>query len=174
MMILALVRNYIPSYKIVVDGGWNIADARPASTTSRGCRSGPSPRAGSARAVLRRLKPFDVGLHYTDRHRLPEEVEEELGVTFHETPEDMVPVCDVVTINAPLHPETEHLFDDEMIGKMKRGAYIVNTARGKICDRDAIVAGARVGPARGLRGRRLVPAAGAPGPSRGGRCRGTA
>jgi lactate dehydrogenase-like 2-hydroxyacid dehydrogenase len=44
-------------------------------------------------------------------------------------------VCDVVTINCPLHPETEGLFNKEMIGKMKRGAYIVNTARGKICDR---------------------------------------
>ena len=38
-------------------------------------------RIGSA--VLRRLKPFDVKLHYTDRHRLPEEVEQELGLTFH-------------------------------------------------------------------------------------------
>ena len=47
-------------------------------------------------------------------------------------------VCDVVTINAPLHPETEHLFDDALIAKMKRGAYLVNTARGKICDRDAV------------------------------------
>ena len=36
-------------------------------------------------AVLRRLKPFDVALHYTDRHRLPAEVEEELGLTFHPT-----------------------------------------------------------------------------------------
>ena len=60
----------------------------------------------------------------------------------------MVPNCDVVTINAPLHPETEHLFDEEMIARMKRGAYLVNTARGKICDRDAVVRGARVGPAR--------------------------
>ena len=40
-------------------------------------------RIGSA--VLRRLKPFDVHLHYTDRHRLPDEVEEELGVTWHES-----------------------------------------------------------------------------------------
>ena len=46
----------------------------------------------------------------------------------------------MVTINAPLHPETEHMFDDELIGKMKRGAYLVNTARGKICDRDAVAA----------------------------------
>ncbi len=50
----------------------------------------------------------------------------------------MVKVCDVVTINCPLHPETEHLFNDAMIAKMKRGAYLVNTARGKICDRDAV------------------------------------
>jgi formate dehydrogenase len=61
--------------------------------------------------VLRRLKPFDVQLHYTDRHRLSEEVERELGLTFHPDAASMVPVCDVVTINAPLHPETEHLFN---------------------------------------------------------------
>ena len=47
-------------------------------------------------------------------------------------------MCDVVTINCPLHPETEHLFNESLINKMKRGAYIVNTARGKICDRNAI------------------------------------
>jgi formate dehydrogenase len=41
----------------------------------------------------------------------------------------MAKVCDVVTINCPLHPETENLFDAKMIAKMKRGAYIVNTAR---------------------------------------------
>ncbi len=49
-------------------------------------------------------------------HRPPpaagSEVEQELGVTFHENVESLVEVCDVVTINAPLHPETEHLFDD--------------------------------------------------------------
>src|SRR5260370_4498663 len=90
-------------------------------------------------AVLRRLKPFDVKLHYTDRHRLPASVEQELNVTFHPTAESLVRVCDVVTINAPLHPETEHLFNDALLAKMKRGAYLVNTARGKICDRDAVV-----------------------------------
>src|SRR6187397_2081159 len=94
-------------------------------------------RIGSA--VLRRMKPFEVGLHYTDRHRLPNDMEEELGATYHPTVESLVEVCDVVTINAPLHPETEHMFNDELIAKMKRGAYLVNTARGKICDRDAIV-----------------------------------
>jgi formate dehydrogenase len=75
-----------------------------------------------------------VHLHYTDRHRLSAEVEEELGLTFHADAASMVPLCDVVTIDAPLHPETEHLFKDEMLGRMKRGSDIVNTARDKICE----------------------------------------
>src|SRR4030095_17108224 len=97
----------------------------------------------------RRLSPSEVGLHYADRHRLRAEVEQELGVTYHETPEELVAVCDVVTINAPLHPETEHLFDAELIGGMKRGAYLVNTARGKICDRDGVGAACESGQLAG-------------------------
>jgi formate dehydrogenase len=102
--------------------------------------------------VLRRLKPFDVKLHYTDRYRLPPAVEQELNVTFHPTAESMVGVCDVVTINAPLHPETEGLFNDAMFAKMKRGAYLVNTARGKIVDRDAIVRALESGRIAGYAG----------------------
>ena len=103
-------------------------------------------------AVLRRLKPFEVGLHYTDRHRLPSEVETELGATYHESTEEMVPEMDVVTINAPLYSETLDLFDEEMIGRMKRGAYIINTARGKICNRDAIAAALESGQLAGYAG----------------------
>jgi formate dehydrogenase len=138
MLILALVRNYLPSHQWVHEGGWNIADCVARSYDLEGMQVGTVGAGRIGSAVLRRLKPFEVGLHYTDRHRLPADVEEELGVTFHETPESLVRVCDVVTINAPLHPETEHLFDAELIGRMKRGAYLVNTARGKICDRDAV------------------------------------
>ena len=64
----------------------------------------------------------------------------------------MVKVCDVVTINCPLHPETENLFDDAMISKMKKGAYIVNTARGKICNRDAIAKALKSGQLSGYAG----------------------
>jgi formate dehydrogenase len=138
MLILSLVRNYIPSYKTVVDGGWNIADCAARSYDLEGMQVGTVGGGRIGSAVLRRLKPFDVGLHYTDRHRLPE-LEQELGVTYHPDAASLVRACDVVTINTPLHPETEHLFDDELISQMKRGAYLVNTARGKICDRDAVV-----------------------------------
>lgn len=138
MMILALVRNYIPSYNWVIKGGWNIADCVSRSYDVEGMNIGSVAAGRIGLAVLKRLNPFDVKLHYTDKHRLPDEIEKELNLTFHESVGSMVKVCDVVTINCPLHPETEHMFNEEMISKMKRGAYLVNTARGKICDRDAI------------------------------------
>ena len=152
MMILGLVRNYIPSHQQVLDGGWNIADCVARSYDVEGMQVGTVAAGRIGTAVLRRLAPFDVGLHYTDRHRLPDEVERELGLTFHESAAAMVGACDVVTINAPLHPETEHLFDDELIGKMRRGAYLVNTARGKICDRDAVVRALESGQLAGYAG----------------------
>jgi formate dehydrogenase len=152
MMILALVRNYIPSYRWVVDGGWNIADCVSRSYDVEGMQVGVFGAGRIGTAVLRRMKPFDVGLHYTDKHRLPAEVESELGVTFHPDVESLVRVSDVLSINTPLHPETEHLFGDELIGTMKRGAYIVNTARGKICDRDAIARALESGQLAGYAG----------------------
>jgi formate dehydrogenase len=152
MMILSLVRNYIPSYQWVINGGWNIADCVTRSYDLEGMDVGTVGAGRIGTAVMRRLKPFEVKLHYTDRHRLPDSVEQELNVTFHPSTESLVSVCDVVTINTPLHPETEHLFNDALIGKMKRGAYLVNTARGKICDRDAVVRALQSGQLAGYAG----------------------
>jgi formate dehydrogenase len=152
MLILSLVRNYLPAHQWVLDGGWNIADSVSRSYDLEGMHVGTVAAGRIGLAVLRRLKPFDVHLHYTDKHRLPAEVERELGLTYHPSPQDMVPVCDVVTINAPLHPETENLFDDELIATMKRGTYLVNTARAKIVDRDAIVRALRSGQLAGYAG----------------------
>ena len=152
MMILALVRNYIPSYGWVVRGGWNIADSVERAYDLEGMNVGTVAAGRIGLAVLRRLKPFDVKLHYTDKHRLPKEVEQELGLTYHPTVESLVKVCDVVTINAPLHPETEGLFNDKLIGMMKRGSYLVNTARGKIVDRDAVVRALESGQLAGYAG----------------------
>ncbi|MEV7871862.1 NAD-dependent formate dehydrogenase [Streptomyces sp. NPDC088124] len=152
MMTLSLVRNYLPSHQWVLDGGWNIADCVARSYDLEGMQVGTVAAGRIGLAVLRRLAPFDVGLHYTDRHRLPESVERELGLTWHASAADMVPHCDVVTINAPLHPETEGLFGDEMIATMKRGAYLINTARAKIADRDAVDRALRGGQLAGYAG----------------------
>ena len=152
MMILGLVRNYLPAYQTVWDGGWNIADCVARSYDLEGMHVGTVAAGRIGTAVLRRLAPFDVKLHYTDRHRLPESVERELGLTFHPSAADMVPHCDVVTINAPLHPETEGLFGDKLLGTMKRGTYLINTARAKIADRDAIVRALESGQLAGYAG----------------------
>jgi formate dehydrogenase len=152
MMILSLVRNYLPSYEWVLKGGWNIADCVERSYDLEGMHVGTVAAGRIGLAVLKRLKPFDVKLHYFDQHRLPENVEKELGLTHHPSVEDMVKVCDVVTINAPLHPGTLDLFNDELIGKMKHGAYLVNTARGLICNREAVVRALESGQLAGYAG----------------------
>lgn len=152
MMILALVKNYLPAHQWVVDRGWNIADCASRSYDLEGMTVGTVAGGRIALAVLRRLKPFDVKLHYTDKHRLPETIEKELGLVFHDNVESLVRVCDVVSIHCPLTPETDNLFDEQLISKMKRGAYLINTARGKICNREAVVRACENGQLAGYAG----------------------
>lgn len=152
MVILALAHNYIPSYQWVVKGGWNIADCVARAYDIEGMTVGIVGAGRIGLGTLKRLHPFDVKLHYTDRHRLPEKIEKELALTYHASVESMVPICDIVSLSCPLHAETEHLFNDKLISKMKRGAYLVNTARGKICDRDAVVRALESGQLAGYAG----------------------
>ena len=152
MMILAMVRDYHNQHAIAKSGGWNIADAVQRSYDIEGMHIGTVAAGRIGLSALRKLKPFETHLHYFDRHRLPESVEKELDLTFHESVESMVAVCDVVTINCPLHPETENLFDEKLISKMKKGAYLINTARGKICNREAIANALKSGQLSGYAG----------------------
>lgn len=152
MVILALSHNYIPSYQWVMKKGWNIADCVERAYDIEGMTIGIVGAGRIGLGTLKRLKPFDVKLHYTDRHRLSEKIENELGLTYLAHVEAMVPSCDVVALSCPLHAETEHLFNDKLISKMKRGAYLVNTARGKICDRDAVVRALESGQLAGYAG----------------------
>ena len=152
MQILVLVRDFTTQHKIVNDGGWHIADAVSRSYDVEGMHIGTIAAGRIGIDMLRKMKPFDVHLHYMDRHRLPESVEQELNLTFHETVESLVAVCDVINISCPLHPETEHMFNDELISKCKKGAYIINTARGKICDKDAIARACESGQLSGYAG----------------------
>ena len=152
MMIVSMVRDYHNQHRIVNDGGWNIADAVQRSYDVEGMHIGTVAAGRIGLDALRKMKPFDVHLHYFDRHKLPDSVEKELNLTFHDSVESMVKVCDVVTINCPLHPETENLFNKNLISKMKKGAYIVNTARGKICNRDDIADALKSGQLSGYAG----------------------
>ena len=152
MMILALVRDYHNQYKIVNEGGWHIADAVKRSYDVEGMHIGTIAAGRIGYDMLRKMAPFDVHLHYFDKHRLPEDKEKELNLIYHNSVEDLVAVCDVINISCPLHPETEHMFNDDLISKCKKGAYIINTARGKICDKDAIARAVESGQLSGYAG----------------------
>ncbi len=152
MMVLSLVRNYLPSHEIAVRGGWNIADCVSRSYDLEGMHFGTIAAGRIGIAVLRRLKPFDVHLHYTDPHRQKPEVEQELGLTFHPDAESLVKAVDVVNLQTPLYPSTENLINDRMLGLMKRGTYLINTARGKLVDRDAVVRALQSGQLAGYAG----------------------
>lgn len=152
MMILSLVRNYLPSHKIAVEGGWNIADCVERSYDVEGMHFGTIAAGRIGLAVLRRLKPFGLHLHYTDPHRLPAEVEKELDLTFHADAESLVKAVDIVNLQMPLYPSTEHFFNESMLAKLKRGAYLINTARGKLVERDAVVRALESGHLAGYAG----------------------
>ncbi|WP_411133647.1 NAD-dependent formate dehydrogenase [Streptomyces sp. C10] len=153
MQILTLVHNYLPAHDwVTAQKGWNIADSVSRAYDIEGMDVGVLGSGRIGQAVLRRLKPFEVTLHYCDVHRLPKGVEEELGLTYHPDVRSLASSIDVLSIHTPLHPQTQNLFDDELIGAMKRGAYIVNTARALIVNRDAVVRALNSGQLAGYAG----------------------
>jgi formate dehydrogenase len=151
MQLLALVRNYIPSYLEVVEGGWDIAKVAARSHDLEGKTVGIVGMGRIGQRVALRLRPFDVKVVYYDNRRLTTAEEEVLGARY--LPLDaLLPVCDAISINAPLTPATDRLFDNTRLARMKKGAYLVNTARGRIVDTDALVAALKSGHLAGYAG----------------------
>ncbi|OBJ70575.1 NAD-dependent formate dehydrogenase [Mycobacterium sp. 1274756.6] len=149
---LALVRNFVPSHRFAVDGGWNIADCVARAYDVEGMDFGVIAAGRIGRAVLERMKPFGVRLHYTDIHRLPEPVERELGVTFHPDVASLARAVDIVSIHSPLYADTRGMFDEQLIGSMRRGSYLVNTARAEETVPEAVVAALESGHLAGYAG----------------------
>ncbi|OMC14261.1 NAD-dependent formate dehydrogenase [Mycobacterium colombiense] len=152
MQILALVRNFVPSHRWAAEGGWNIADCAERAYDLEGMDVGLIAAGRIGRAVLRRLAPFDVNLHYTDTRRLAPEAEKQLNVTFHQTVESLVQAVDVVSIHSPLYDDTRRMFNERLIATMRRGSYIVNTARAEETLPEAIAAALRSGQLAGYAG----------------------
>lgn len=152
MQILALVRNFVPSHRWAAEGGWNIADCVERAYDLEGMDVGVIAAGRIGRAVLRRLAPFDVNLHYTDTRRLSPEVEQQLNVIFHPDVESLVRSVDVVSIHSPLYEGTRAMFDEKLLASMRRGSYIVNTARAEETVPDAIAAALKSGQLAGYAG----------------------
>ncbi len=138
MQILTLVRNYISSYKEVVYGGWDIGTIAAKSHDLEDKTVGIVGMGRIGQRVAARLKPFDVNTFYFDYRRLSNTEEQVLGARYSRL-DPLIQRCDVISINIPLTPATDGLFNRERLYSMKKGAYLVNTARGRIVDTDALV-----------------------------------
>ena len=88
------------------------------------------------RRVAAMLQPFGVKILYTDVFRQNAEVEEKLGLTYCECFEDILPKADILSFHCPLTPENTELLNKDSLKKMKQGAIVVNTARGKLINPD--------------------------------------
>jgi formate dehydrogenase len=145
MLILSLVHNAVPS--LFPNGGRNqaIGDYAGRAYDLEGMHVGSVGAGRAGFALMRRLRAFDVRLHYTDPRRLPLAIENELALTYHHDIAAMVPLCDAVTVHCPLQDGTARLFDTAMIGRMKRGAYLVNTSPGGICEPAAVARALEIG-----------------------------
>lgn len=89
-------------------------------------------------AVADRARAFRMQIHYSNRSRLPADLEK--GAAFHANPDDMLPHCDFLSINAPLTAATRKWVNAERIAKLPKGAIVVNTARGGVVDDEALIA----------------------------------
>jgi lactate dehydrogenase-like 2-hydroxyacid dehydrogenase len=94
-------------------------------------------------AVADRARAFRMQIHYSNRSRLPADLEK--GATFHAKADDMLAYCDFLSINAPMTAETRKWVNAERIGKLPKGAIVVNTARGGVVDDEALIAALKSG-----------------------------
>ena len=134
MTMLVLVRNFVPAHEQIVAGEWDVAAVAKDSYDIEGKVIATVGVGRIGTRVLQRLVPFNPKeLLYYDYQPLDPQLEKEIGARRVESLEEMLAQADIVTINAPLHESTRGLFNKELISKMKRGAWLVNTARGAIC-----------------------------------------
>jgi phosphoglycerate dehydrogenase-like enzyme len=99
-------------------------------------------RIGTASAL--RARAFGMNVAFYDPF-LPNGAELAFGFTRARTLHELLGLADVVTIHAPLTGETRAMINDAAVAAMKPRAYLINTARGPICDTAALLAGLKGG-----------------------------
>lgn len=137
LTILALVRNFVPAHEQVARGDWDVAAVAKDSFDIEGKVVATVGAGRIGERVLRRLVPFNCKeLLYYDYQPISAQAEKEIGCRRVESLEELLSQADIVTINCPLHEKTRGMFNKALISKMKKGAWLVNTARGAICVRE--------------------------------------
>lgn len=153
MSILLLVRNFVPAHEMIERGDWNVSDIARNAFDLEGKVVGTIGAGRIGYRVLQRLKPFDCKeLLYYDYSPLPEAAAAAVGAKRVLDLQEFVSRCDVVTVNTPLYEATRGLVNAELLEHFKKGAWLVNTARGAICDKEAVTRAVASGQLNGYSG----------------------
>ena len=89
-------------------------------------------------AVARRAKAFGLQIHYHNRRRVDEAIEQDLEATYWDSLDQMIARMDILSVNCPHTPATYHLLSARRLKLLKPSAYIVNTARGEVIDENEL------------------------------------
>lgn len=153
MSMLVLVRNYTPAHEMIMRGDWKVSDVARNTYDLEGKVIGTLGAGRIGYRVLQRLVAFDPKeLLYYDYAPLPEAAAKSVNARRVEDLKDFLSQCDVVTINAPLHEGTRGLINKDTLKYFKKGAWLVNTARGAICNADDVRAAVESGHLNGYAG----------------------
>ncbi len=139
LLMLGAARRASEGERLVRAGQWKTwSPAFMVGTQVTGKRLGIVGMGRVGQAVARRVRGLDMAVHYHNRRRLAPEAE--AGALYHPSLEEMLPVCDVLSLHCPATPETLDLLNAERIALLPDGAIVVNTARGAIVDEAALIA----------------------------------
>ena len=134
---IALLRNIVTADKAVRKGEWNRKYSDLIGSELAGKKVGIIGLGRIGEATARRVKAFDSDVLYWSRTRKPEK-ELKYGFRWMEL-DDLLEESDIISLHVPSTEETRHLIGLEQFEKMKQGVYIVNTARGKVIDEEALI-----------------------------------
>ena len=144
MLILATSRRLPLAHRSLREGKWIAADLRTVCSKLDGKTVGLFGFGNIARFVAKRLSGFDVNLIYHSRTRLDPAIEQQYNVRYVDF-DTLLAQSDILSLHAPLTDQTRHLFNTQTFKKMKRGAMLINTARGELIDETALVEALRSG-----------------------------
>ena len=128
---IALARRIVPAHISTAAGGWEKNEVWKRSIMVTGKTVGIIGLGSIGKGVAKRLAGFDCRILYHNRNRIPAAEEAALGVEYA-TLDDLLRQSDIVSLNCPLSPETKGMIDARAFGLMKRGALLVNVARGGV------------------------------------------
>jgi glyoxylate reductase len=138
-LILAVTRRIVEADKLIRSGGWD-KPWHPYFLTGPELKGKTIGLIGLGRigvAVAKRLSSFDVRMLYYDIERRWD-VETVLNIQYADI-DTILRESDIVSLHVPLMKDTYHLINEERLRKMKKTAYLINTARGAVVDTEALV-----------------------------------